>query len=63
MKKQGRSLYSFKSNKWVTSYQKHLDIDEVVGNIREAVRDEHDIQVYSVVLIKAGSIPKTSSVQ
>ncbi|NES67184.1 MAG: fatty acyl-AMP ligase, partial [Okeania sp. SIO2D1] len=43
------------------SYQKHLDIDEVVGNIREAVRDEHDIQVYSVVLIKAGSIPKTSS--
>lgn len=43
------------------SYQKQLDVDEVVGNIREAVRDEHDIQVYSVVLIKAGSISKTSS--
>jgi acyl-CoA synthetase (AMP-forming)/AMP-acid ligase II len=43
------------------SYQKHLDMDEVVGNIREAVRDEHDIQVYSVVLIRAGSISKTSS--
>lgn len=43
------------------SYQKKIDIDEVVGNIREAVRDEHDIQVYYVVLIKAGSIPKTSS--
>ncbi|NEP11789.1 MAG: fatty acyl-AMP ligase [Symploca sp. SIO2C1] len=43
------------------SYHKQLNIDEVVGNIREAVRDEHDIQVYSVVLIKAGSISKTSS--
>ncbi|EGJ32724.1 MULTISPECIES: fatty acyl-AMP ligase [Moorena] len=43
------------------SYQKTLDLNEVVGNIREAVTDEHDLQVYSVVLIKAGSIPKTSS--
>ncbi|NEQ12277.1 MAG: fatty acyl-AMP ligase, partial [Moorea sp. SIO4E2] len=43
------------------SYQKTLDLNEVVGNIREAVTDEHDLQVYSVILIKAGSIPKTSS--
>ena len=38
-----------------------IDIDKVVGNIREAVRDEHDMQVSYVVHIKAGSIPKTSS--
>ena len=38
-----------------------IDVDEVVGNIRKAVRDEHDTQLYYVVHIKAGSIPKTSS--
>jgi len=37
------------------------DLAEVVSAIRQAVTDEHEVQVYGVVLIKPGSIPKTSS--
>jgi amino acid adenylation domain-containing protein len=36
-------------------------IDQVAGAMREAVAEHHDIQVYAVVLVRAGSIPKTSS--
>jgi amino acid adenylation domain-containing protein/thioester reductase-like protein len=37
------------------------DLDAVVDAIRRAVAEEHEVQVYAVVLIKTGSIPKTSS--
>jgi amino acid adenylation domain-containing protein len=37
------------------------NVEEVVTAIRQAVTEEHEVQVYAVVLIKAGSIPKTSS--
>ncbi|MGE5400775.1 MAG: amino acid adenylation domain-containing protein, partial [Ignavibacteriales bacterium] len=37
------------------------DLEEAIMKIREAVSEEHDIQVYSVVLIKAKTISKTSS--
>jgi acyl-CoA synthetase (AMP-forming)/AMP-acid ligase II len=43
------------------SYLRRLDVNEVVGNIRQAVSVEHDIRVYTVVLVKTGTIPKTSS--
>ncbi|WP_414621612.1 fatty acyl-AMP ligase [Calothrix sp. CCY 0018] len=43
------------------SYLRRLDINEVVGNIRQAVAVEHDIRVHSIVLIKTATIPKTSS--
>ncbi|MBE9235320.1 fatty acyl-AMP ligase [Anabaena aphanizomenioides LEGE 00250] len=43
------------------TYLRKLDIKEVVGNITEAVIDNHGIQLYATVLIKPGSIPKTSS--
>ncbi len=43
------------------SYFRKLDVNEVVGNIREMVAQEHDLQVYTVLLLKTGSIPKTSS--
>ncbi|MEH1897207.1 MAG: fatty acyl-AMP ligase [Nostoc sp.] len=43
------------------TYLKRLDIQEVIGNITEAVVDNHGLQVYATVLIKPGSIPKTSS--
>jgi hypothetical protein len=33
----------------------------VVGSIRQAVAEQHGVQVYAVVLLRAGSIPKTSS--
>ncbi|MDZ8264154.1 non-ribosomal peptide synthetase [Nostoc sp. ChiQUE01b] len=37
------------------------NLAEVVSAIRQAVTDEHEVQVYGVLLIKPGSIPKTSS--
>ena len=37
------------------------NLEEVTTAIRQAVAQEHEIQVYAVVLIKAGTIPKTSS--
>lgn len=43
------------------TYLRRLDIQEVVGNITEAVINNHGLQVYATVLIKPGSIPKTSS--
>jgi acyl-CoA synthetase (AMP-forming)/AMP-acid ligase II/thioesterase domain-containing protein/acyl carrier protein len=39
----------------------NLDIDEVTTAIRQAVSKHHDLQVYAVVLLKPGTIPKTSS--
>lgn len=45
----------------VTPRHKDFDLPAIVGSIREAVALEHDLQVYSVALIAAGSIPKTSS--
>jgi amino acid adenylation domain-containing protein len=36
-------------------------IEDVAGAIRESVAAHHDIQVYAVALVRAGSIPKTSS--
>jgi amino acid adenylation domain-containing protein len=37
------------------------NLEEVASAIRQAVTEEHEVQVYAVVLIKPGSIPKTSS--
>ncbi len=34
---------------------------EVTSAIRQAITEEHEVQVYGVILIKPGSIPKTSS--
>jgi amino acid adenylation domain-containing protein len=40
---------------------KDANIEEVAAVIRQAVATQHNVQVHSVVLIKPGSIPKTSS--
>ncbi|MFQ5794194.1 MAG: type I polyketide synthase [Candidatus Bipolaricaulia bacterium] len=45
----------------VERHDRNPDIDKVVGVIRQAVAEDHELQVYAVVLIKYGSIPKTSS--
>jgi len=37
------------------------NINEVTDAIRRAITEEHEVQVYAVILIKAGTIPKTSS--
>jgi acyl-CoA synthetase (AMP-forming)/AMP-acid ligase II len=43
------------------NYLRKLDVNKVVGDIRQAVATEHEQQVYAAVLVKTGSIPKTSS--
>lgn len=41
--------------------QRGLDLTQVIGAIRQAVTEGFELQVYAVVLLKAGSLPKTSS--
>ncbi len=43
------------------SYLRNLDIEEVIAAIRQAVAEVHELQVHAVLLLKTGSIPKTSS--
>ena len=38
-----------------------MDVDEVVKSIRQAVSEQHQLQVYAIALLKTASIPKTSS--
>ena len=40
---------------------RNLNVDEIVTQIRQAVAEQHELQVYAVVLVKMGSILKTSS--
>jgi 8-amino-7-oxononanoate synthase len=42
-------------------YIRKLDVAAVIGAIRESVSREHGIRVYSIVLIKTSSLPKTTS--
>jgi amino acid adenylation domain-containing protein len=42
-------------------FRQKPDFEEVTAAIRHAVTLEYEVQVYAVVLIKGGSIPKTSS--
>lgn len=43
------------------TYLRHLDVDDVVGAIRQTVLEQHELSVDTVLLLKTGSIPKTSS--
>jgi len=43
------------------TYLRKLNLDEVVGAIRQAVWKQHELQVYAVLLLKTADIPKTSS--
>jgi phthiocerol/phenolphthiocerol synthesis type-I polyketide synthase C len=43
------------------TYLRNLDADEVITTIRLAVAEKHELQPHAVVLLKPGSIPKTSS--
>ncbi|HEY9693240.1 MAG TPA: amino acid adenylation domain-containing protein [Oculatellaceae cyanobacterium] len=42
-------------------FRQKPNVEEVTAAIRQAVFEDHEIQVYAVVLIKAGTISKTSS--
>ncbi|AFZ28242.1 acyl-CoA synthetase (AMP-forming)/AMP-acid ligase II (plasmid) [Cylindrospermum stagnale PCC 7417] len=43
------------------SYLRKLDTSEVLRNICQAITAEYSLQIYSILLIKTASIPKTSS--
>ncbi|WP_227788677.1 AMP-binding protein [Nodularia sp. LEGE 04288] len=43
------------------SYLRKLDADQVIQAIRKAVSKEHELEVYAVLLLRTGNIPKTSS--
>ncbi|MBL1198793.1 MAG: aminotransferase class I/II-fold pyridoxal phosphate-dependent enzyme [Nostoc sp. GBBB01] len=43
------------------TFLRNLNAQEVVKTIRQSVLREHDLQVYRVLLIKPGTLPKTSS--
>ncbi|GGK32583.1 acyl-CoA synthetase [Caldalkalibacillus thermarum] len=42
-------------------FRKKIIPIELITGIRQAIADEHGLEVYAVVLLKPGSIPKTSS--
>ena len=43
------------------AYIRKLDVNKVVGDVRQAVTAEHTLQLYAIVLVKTGSISRTSS--
>jgi natural product biosynthesis luciferase-like monooxygenase protein len=43
------------------SYMQDLDSEAVAHGIRRAVAEQHEIEIHTVVFVKAGTIPKTSS--
>ena len=43
------------------NYLRKLNVEEIVETINKAVITEHQVDVYAIVLLKTGSIPKTSS--
>lgn len=43
------------------SYLRNLNVNEIVTTICQAVAQQHEIQVYAILLLKTASIPKTSS--
>lgn len=45
----------------VERQHQNLDTDEIVASIRQAIAEQHELQVYAVVLVKPGNIEKTSS--
>src|SRR5262249_11185788 len=40
---------------------RQLNVEAVAGAIRQSVAQQHALQIYGVVLLKTGSIPKTTS--
>jgi amino acid adenylation domain-containing protein len=41
--------------------RKQVNGAEIIQSIKDAIAEEHELQVHAVVLLKTGSIPKTSS--
>ncbi|HEY0736083.1 MAG TPA: amino acid adenylation domain-containing protein, partial [Herpetosiphonaceae bacterium] len=45
----------------VERQQRHIDVEQVAAAVRRVIAEEYEAQVYALVLIRPGSIPKTSS--
>jgi acyl-CoA synthetase (AMP-forming)/AMP-acid ligase II len=43
------------------TWRNRIDIDDLVGRVREAVVAEHDITPYEIALLRPGALPKTTS--
>ncbi len=43
------------------TYLRKLNIEEVTSSIRKAIIEQHELQTHAILLLKTGSIPKTSS--
>ncbi|MEO0456977.1 MAG: fatty acyl-AMP ligase [Cyanobacteria bacterium P01_A01_bin.114] len=43
------------------SHQQALPVDEVLADIRQAISEAHELQVYAIALVKSGNVLKTSS--
>ena len=43
------------------SYVRSADVGEVAKVIRRAITEKHEVQVHAVVLVRTGSVPRTSS--
>jgi acyl-CoA synthetase (AMP-forming)/AMP-acid ligase II len=43
------------------NYLRHLKANEAFGAIRRAIAEQHNLQAYAILLLKTGSLPKTSS--
>ena len=41
--------------------RRNLDVDAIGKSISQAVIEQHELEVYAILLLKTGSIPKTSS--
>jgi amino acid adenylation domain-containing protein/non-ribosomal peptide synthase protein (TIGR01720 family) len=39
----------------------HTELDRIISDVRQAISEEHELQAYSIALVKPGSIPRTSS--
>ena len=45
----------------VRSQQQDLNADATIADIRQAISEAHELQVYGIALVKSGSVLKTSS--
>jgi alpha-ketoglutarate-dependent taurine dioxygenase/acyl carrier protein len=39
----------------------HVDLDELIDTIRQAVAEEHGLELYGIVIARHGTVPKTTS--
>ncbi len=42
-------------------HQQNLEAEELIAEIRQAISEAHELQVYAVALVKSGNVLKTSS--